>query len=53
MDSANGLYKAGAISFSMKTFFGGRKEYCEFWVRNNATGDTIRDICIEPSEYKP
>lgn len=52
LNSPNGLYKANAMSVSMKRFWGGRKEYYEFWITKNATGDSLRSVRIEPLDKK-
>lgn len=53
LNSPNGLYKALAMSYSMKRFWGGTKKYYEFSVIDNATGHYVRNIRKEHLGDKP
>ncbi len=53
LNSPNGLYKALAISYSMKRFWGGTKKYYEFGIKDKESGDWIRYVQKEHLGDKP
>jgi len=53
LDSPNEIYKANAMTFRVKRFWGGKDEFYRLWVRNRASSKDIFDIRIKPSNDKP